>query len=244
MYVAVVAIAVAVISIGLGLYLFRAGRKRTQLRYDIVVERVFAPGSAAKITIDDKPVAEPHEVRLWFQPTGNRDVTSSAFDEGELALTLGAPLATPPTSGDTDFHAVGSPGDERIVVPRQLLKCGSLVYASMIVDGEPSPALHGGLADVDLVEFDVADAGRQSLAGVLRSNPNTVFTVGSVLVAIVGGLFGMFAAGYETDEERAADVARAVAETMAVSPASADNPVLVEMIRRAVNDALAARGHP
>ena len=36
-----------------------------------------------------------------------------------------------------------------------MFKCGSLVYASMIVDGDPSPKLHGGLADVDIIEFDV-----------------------------------------------------------------------------------------
>jgi hypothetical protein len=37
-------------------------------------------------------------------------------------------------------------------------------------------------------------------------------------------------------------VARAVAEQMAVTSTSSDNPALVEMIRMAVNDALDARG--
>ena len=246
-YVAFVAIGVAVIAIGLGFYLVRAGRRRTQLRYDVVVERIFAAGSTAKITIDGKPVAHPHEVRLWFQPTGNKDITSGAFDEEHaLTLSLGAPLATTPTSGDTNLHALGSPGDDRVGVPKQMLKCGALVYTSMIVDGEPSPELHGVLANVDIVKFDVADAGRQSLAGLLRTSPQTIFAVGSVIVAVFGGVLGLFAAAYETEEERGADVARAIAEQMAstgaLTPSSADNPVLIEMIRKAVNDALEARG--
>jgi hypothetical protein len=247
MYVAFVAIGVAVIAIVLGFYFFRASRSRTQLRYDVVVERIFATGSTAKITIDDKPVAEPHEVRLWLQPVGNTDITSRAFDdETALTLSLGAPLATTPTSGDTSLQCIGAPGDDRVMVPKQMFKCGSLIYASMIVDGEPRPKLHGGLADVDIIEFDVADAGKQSLVGLLRASPQMIFAAGSVVVAIIGGVLGLFAAAYETEEERAADVTRAVAEQMAtagaVIPLSADNPLLVEMIRKAVNDALSARG--
>ncbi len=247
MYVAFVAIGVAVIAIGLSFSLFRAGRRRTQLRYDVVVERIFAAGSSAKITIDDKTVAEPHEVRLWLQPIGNTDITSRAFDE-ETALTLmlGAPLATSPNSGESSLRCTGLPGDDRVVVPKQMLKCGSLVYASMIVDGEPSPELRAGLADVDVAKFDVADAGKQSLAGLLRTSPQTIFAAGSVVVAIVGGVLGMFAATYETEEERAAEVAHAVAEQMAatgvVATSSTDDPALVEMIRKAVNDALNSRG--
>ncbi len=246
-YVAFVAIGVAVIAIGLSFYLFRAGRRRTQLRYDVVVERIFAAGSTAKITIDDKPVAEPHEVRLWLQPIGNTDITSTAFDE-ETALTLllGAPLATSPTSGDTNLHVTGSPGDDRVAVPKQMLKCGSLVYASMIVDGEPSPELRAGLADVDVVKFDVADAGKQSLAGLLRMSPQTIFAAGSVVVAIIGGVLGIFAASYKSDEERSAETARVIAEQIAaagvVAPSGSLDPALVERIRQAVNDALDARG--
>lgn len=244
-YVAFIAIAVAIIAIGLGFYFVRASRKRTQLRYDVVVERIFATGSTAKITIDDKPVTEPHEVRLWFQPTGTKDVTSRAFD-GELTLALGAPLATAPTSGDTNLHTEGAPGDNRIVVPRQMLKCGSLVYASMIVDGVPTPELHGGLADVDVVKFNVAEAGRQSLAGLLRTNPQTIFAAGSVAVAVFGGVLGMFAVSYKSDEDRSAETARVIAEQIAgrgaVSPSGELDPAVVQMIRQAVNDALNARG--
>jgi hypothetical protein len=247
MYVAFVAIGVAVIAIGVGFYFVRASRRRTQLRYDVVVERIFAPGSTAKITIDDKPVAEPHEVRLWLQPVGNTDITSKAFDdESALTLSLGVPLATVPTSGETSLLCTGSPGADQVVVPRQMFKCGSLVYASMIVDGPPSPKLHGGLADVDIVKFNVADAGKQSLAGLLRASPQTIFAVGSVAVAIVGGVLGLFAAAYETEEERAADIAKAVAEQMAarseLTLAGNDNPALIEMIRKAVNDAINSRG--
>lgn len=243
-YVAFIAPALAVVAIAVGFYYVRAGRKRTQLRYDVVVERVFATGGAAKISIDDELVSDPHEVRLWLQANGNKDIQSTAFDD-ELVLVLGVPLATMPASGDTTLKANGSPGQDRVVVPKQLFKCGSLVYASMIVDGEPSPELHGGLADVDVVKFSVADAGRQTLAGLLRTNPQTIFAVGSTVVAIVGGLVGLLGATYVSDEERA-DEARVLAQQMiddgSVSPRAAIDPAVVEMIRRAVDDALNSRG--
>lgn len=261
MYVPLIALGVTIVVGALGYYYFRAGRRKTELRYDTSIERVLSSGGASKITIDDKAVGEPYEVRLWVQPAGIKDVTSGAFDDGsDLALDLGVPLVTSPTSGDTGLKVKGEPGDSHIVIPPQILKCGALVYASMIVDGRPSPNLRGALADVDLVEFDVADVGRQTLAGWVRSQPAAALAGLVASVAAVAVTYGVSSAiSTRNQQERAADTVRAAFEVAgaARSHMSQLGPdvgadfgsippqqqlMLRDLIRQAVDESLDARG--
>lgn len=263
-YVPLIGLLVTICIGGLGYYYFRANRQRTQLRYDVVSEPVFTSGSTAKISIDDKVVAVPYEVRLWFNPAGVKDITSSAFDQGDdVVLTLGAPLVTSPMAGDSSLKVNGEPGDRQIVIPPQMLKCGSLVYASMIVDGEPTTDFRAPIADVDIVKFDVADAGRQTLAGWVRSQPGAAVGGLAVTVAAAAVAVSVFSAANErSEQERAAAaavdrfsgiLAGAAAEAFGVGGLvggeqegghSAADARLEEIIRRAVDEALDARGIP
>jgi hypothetical protein len=245
-YLSLIGPAVTVVVGVLGYYYFRANRKKTELRHDITIRRIFPPGSEAPITIGGSDVNDPFEVQLWFQPTGLDDITSGAFDAGNLPyLALGTPLLAEPTSGSAEFKVTGKPGEDQVAIVPQTLKCGVLVYASMLVDGPPTPTFHAVLANIDVKRFDVQEAGLQTLKGLFSASrviPTAVALVFAVMAGLIANLTTQTAR--PTDTSQIQDKFEAALMYKVVQRQEKEEVATTRLICDLINQAFAIRGLP
>lgn len=186
-YVPLISLLLALLTGCLAFFYWWANRRHTQLRYDISAKSAFKATPAAQIEIGGRVVEDPYEVTLWLHPKGVKDIKSSDFDASKpVTLELSKPLITKPDPSEQEFKVSGGPGESKIGISPQLLKCGKLLYVTAIVDGKPDLKVSGGIADVDLVEFAVADAGMTDRAVASKKLQWATGVILAVLAVISG----------------------------------------------------------
>lgn len=178
----------SIAALGIGFYYFRVNRRRTQLRYTISTRPVFSLKTNGPFTFDGAEVADPYEVWISFTPRGIKDITSSDFDGGAgLHLDLEAPLVASMDTSASSLKVEGNRGDRQVIIAPQLLKCGGVIDARLIVDGPPTPQLHGGVTDADLVLSSASDDS-SSRRGALWAAVSLVSAGAAVGVALTAGV--------------------------------------------------------
>lgn len=143
-----------------------------------------------EVLCDGKPLREPHVAEVQLYVRGRRDISSSDFDGGPLALDLGTPIVAiraDTTADTTDLPKWTVDGNVISIVPC-LIKKNQMIVFSVLTDGEPSLKVHSPLLDVERREFiDPLERLRRPLPTSIGGR----FGYGALLVCAT--LFAFFA---------------------------------------------------
>lgn len=163
-----------------------------ELWYEIDAEPIARREGLAgqiRVTVDDRPVADPHTVILHIWSTGRSDIPSTKFDGGEpITFNLGVPIV-----GNVEFASAeedsrvypDQSGPTTLEIRPGLIRRTLRLEARFLTDGAPQLSVRHALTDTTIQS--VADAETEEDRRFLWTRILAAFFMFVPLLGIVAG---------------------------------------------------------